>query len=39
MENENPAFARQAISGDILVAGANLGCGSSCEHAPVAIKA
>jgi 3-isopropylmalate/(R)-2-methylmalate dehydratase small subunit len=31
-------FAAQATPGDIIVAGRNFGCGSSREHAPVALK-
>jgi 3-isopropylmalate/(R)-2-methylmalate dehydratase small subunit len=37
-ENVRPNFASQVIKGDIVVGGENFGCGSSREHAPLALK-
>ena len=39
MEDADPSFSSKVSKGDIIVAGENLGCGSSREHAPIAIKA
>lgn len=38
MENIRPDFAKSAKPGDIVVAEENFGCGSSREHAPLALK-
>ncbi len=39
MEDIDKTFVGRVKKGDIMVGGANFGCGSSREHAPIAIKA
>lgn len=38
MEDIDESFIRKVKKGDIVVAGANFGCGSSREHAPLVLK-
>lgn len=39
LEDLDPSFAGGVAEGDVVVAGSNFGCGSSREHAAIALKA
>ncbi|HHT9154702.1 MAG TPA: 3-isopropylmalate dehydratase small subunit [Candidatus Tripitaka sp. YC43] len=38
LEDTRPEFPKKVKAGDLVVAGENFGCGSSREHAPIALK-
>ena len=38
LEDTRPEFPKKVKTGDLVVAGENFGCGSSREHAPIALK-
>jgi len=38
MEDAAPVFVKEVNPGDLIIAGSNFGCGSSREHAPIALK-